>query len=133
FKHALTHDVAYGSLLQERRRQLHAQIVAAIEHRYPGRLAEQIERVAHHAMRGEVWDKAAAYLRQAGAKAAARSAYREAMTYFEEALSAIEHLPRTPDTMAEAVDLRFDLRNCQAPLGVDPQRMVASLPAAARV
>ena len=75
FKHALTHEVAYGSLLQERRRTLHAHIVDAIERLSADRLAEQLERLAHHALRSEVWDKALPYCRQAGAKAATRSAY----------------------------------------------------------
>src|SRR5438093_1204933 len=71
FKHALTHEVAYGSLLQERRRALHAQIVDALETLYAERLGEQVERLAHHALRGEVWDKALYYHRQAGAMAEA--------------------------------------------------------------
>ena len=86
FKHALTHEVAYGSLLHERQRALHARIVEAIETLYPDRLIEQVERLAHHAARGEVWGKAVTYLRQAGAKADARSAHREAASYFEQAL-----------------------------------------------
>jgi predicted ATPase len=65
FKHALTHEVASGSLLQERRRALHAHIVEALERLAPERLAEQVEHLAHHAVRGEVWDKALAYFRQA--------------------------------------------------------------------
>ncbi len=69
FKHALTLEVAYGSLLQERRRALHARIVEAIERLYPDRLAEHTDRLAHHAFRGEVWDKAVAYLDQSGATA----------------------------------------------------------------
>ena len=93
FKHALTHEVAYGSLLQERRRVLHARIVEALEALAGDRVAEQVERLAHHALRGEVWDKALAYCRQAGEKAMARSAYREAVGYFEQALSALPHLP----------------------------------------
>ena len=52
FKHALTHEVAYGSLLQERRRVLHARIVEALEALAGDRLAEQVERLAHHALRG---------------------------------------------------------------------------------
>ena len=52
-------------------------------------MAEQVERLAHHALRGEVWDKALAYCRQAGEKALARSAHREAVGYFEQALSAL--------------------------------------------
>src|SRR5262249_58872440 len=58
FKHALTHDVAYGGLLHERRRTLHARIVAAIEALHHDRLGEQIERLAHHALRGELREKA---------------------------------------------------------------------------
>jgi hypothetical protein len=68
FKHALTHDVAYGSLPQEWRRVLHARIVEVVEALYPDRLAEQVDRLAHHALRGEVWDKAFLYCRQAGAR-----------------------------------------------------------------
>ena len=52
------------------------------------RLAEQLERLAHHALRSEVWDKALPYCRQAGAKAATRSAYEEAWAWFERALVA---------------------------------------------
>ena len=57
------------------------------------------ERLAHHALRGEVWDKAVAYCRQAGAKALARSAYREAVACFEQALIALRHLPESRDTL----------------------------------
>jgi class 3 adenylate cyclase/tetratricopeptide (TPR) repeat protein len=111
FKHALTHEVAYGNLLQERRRVLHARIVDAIEQRYPDRLAEQVERLAHHALRGEVWDKAIAYYRQAGAKAATRPAYREAVACFEQALVALRHLPDSRAVWEQAIDLRLDLRS----------------------
>jgi class 3 adenylate cyclase/tetratricopeptide (TPR) repeat protein len=117
FKHALTHDVAYGSLLQERRRTLHRRIVESIERLHPDRLAEHMERLAHHAFRGEVWDKAVAYLRQAGAKAFARSANREAATHLEQALSALDHFPEDRDTLAQAIDLRIELRHALWPLG----------------
>src|SRR5262249_36156284 len=86
FKHALTHEVAYGGLLQERRRVLHARIVEALEGLYPDRLGEQVERLAHHAIRGEVWGKAVPYCQQSGAKAYDRAAFREAVIYFEQAL-----------------------------------------------
>jgi predicted ATPase len=78
FKHALTHDVAYGGLLQDHRRRLHGQIVEAIERCYPDRLGEHVDRLAHHAFRAEEWDKAVGYLRQAGTKALTRSANQEA-------------------------------------------------------
>jgi class 3 adenylate cyclase/tetratricopeptide (TPR) repeat protein len=116
FKHALTHEVAYGSLLQERRRTLHARIVEALEELYTNRLTEQVDRLAHHALRGEVWDKAVAYCRQTGAKAMTHSAYPEAVTYFEQALEALHRLPECPDTQAQAIDLRLDLRSALFPL-----------------
>ena len=112
FKHALTHEVAYGGLLQERRRALHARIVEASERLYADRLTEQAERLAQHAFRGEVWDKAVAYCRQAGTKALARSALREVVACFEQALAALTHLPESRATQEQAIDLRFDLRTC---------------------
>ncbi|MBI4589814.1 MAG: tetratricopeptide repeat protein [Candidatus Rokubacteria bacterium] len=117
FKHALTHEVAYGSLLHDQRRGLHTRIVEAIESLYADRLPEQVERLAHHALRGEVWGKAFTYLRQAGDKAKARSANREAVACFEQALSALAHLPENRDTLERAIDLRFDLRDSLFPLG----------------
>jgi class 3 adenylate cyclase/tetratricopeptide (TPR) repeat protein len=117
FKHALTHEVAYGSLLQERRRLAHARICQAIERLFADRLVEHIEALARHAFRGEVWDKAVLYLRQAGQKAAGRSANREAVGWFERGLLALEHLPQERGTIEQAIDLRIDLRNSLLPLG----------------
>ena len=79
FTHALTHEVAYGSLLQDRRRDLHARIARAIESLTQERRADQVERLAHHSVRGELWDLAMTYLREAAHKALARSAHREAI------------------------------------------------------
>jgi class 3 adenylate cyclase/tetratricopeptide (TPR) repeat protein len=117
FKHALTHEVTYGSLLADRRRALHSAVVETMEGVYAGRLPEHAERLAHHALRGEVWDKAVTYFREAGAKAAVRSAYREAVTCFEQALAALPRLPGTHERLEEAIDLRFDLRTSLLPLG----------------
>ena len=117
FKHALTHEVAYGSLLLERRRVLHARLVEALEALAPDRGAEQVERLAHHALRGEVWEKALVYCRQAGEKALARSAHREAVGFFEQALNALPHLPERHDTIEQAVDLRLALRSALNPSG----------------
>jgi predicted ATPase len=115
FKHALTHEVAYAGLLRERQRLLHGRIVAASEERQADRLADQVERLAHHALRGEVWDKALTYGRQAGEKAQARSASREAVTCFEQALVALEHLPDSRAATAQAIDLRLGLRPASMP------------------
>ncbi|MGH8647918.1 MAG: ATP-binding protein, partial [Burkholderiales bacterium] len=117
FKHALTHDVAAAGLLGERRRDLHAAVAAAIERLHADRLVEHVERLAHHARQGEVWDKAVRYLRQAGTKVFLRSANREAATCFEQALDALRRLPETPDAIAESLDIRIDLRNALLPLG----------------
>jgi tetratricopeptide (TPR) repeat protein len=107
FKHALTHEVAYGSLLLERRRVLHACLVEALEGLAPERVAEQVERLTHHALRGEVWDKAVTYCQQAGARAHDRAAFREAVAAFEQALQALAHLPESSDTRVLALDLRL--------------------------
>jgi class 3 adenylate cyclase/tetratricopeptide (TPR) repeat protein len=117
FKHALTHEVTYGSLLQDRRRTLHSQIVETIERLYPDRLAEHIERLAHHAVQGEVWEKAFAYLREAGIKAAGRSVHHEAVAHFERALAVFQHLPETQESREAAIDLRFACRSSLLPLG----------------
>jgi tetratricopeptide (TPR) repeat protein len=117
FKHALTHEVAYNSLLQERRRGLHARIVAAIEALAGDRVTEQIERLAHHALRGEVWDKAVTYCQQTGARAWDRAAFREAAAAFEQALQALAHLPEPGDTQGLAIDLRLALAYALNSLG----------------
>ncbi|HSF04608.1 MAG TPA: AAA family ATPase, partial [Methylomirabilota bacterium] len=117
FKHALTHEVAYGGLLQERRRAMHARIVEAIEQVSGERLPEQVERLAHHAFEAERWDKALVYNRQAGAKAKNRWALREARTHLEEAITAISHLPESRETIEQAIDVRVELRHAIQPLG----------------
>ncbi|MGH8068267.1 MAG: AAA family ATPase [Candidatus Entotheonellia bacterium] len=126
FKHALTQQVAYETLLQERRRALHARIVEALEVFPVDRVAEQVERLAQHALRGELWDKTLAYCWRAGEKAMARSAHREAVGSFEQALSALRHLPETRDTREQAIDLRLALVSALRPLG-DFGRLVAVL------
>jgi class 3 adenylate cyclase/tetratricopeptide (TPR) repeat protein len=117
FKHALTHEVAYGSVLQDRRRRLHARIVQAIEALYPERREEQIERLAHHAVRGELHEQAVTYLRQAGLKAAARSAFHDARTCFDQAVSIVETLPETEFTLQTGFDIRLELRQTLMQLG----------------
>jgi DNA-binding winged helix-turn-helix (wHTH) protein/tetratricopeptide (TPR) repeat protein len=118
FRHVLTHEVAYGSLLQERRRILHARLVEALETLNADRLGEQVERLADHAFRGELWNKALDYYWQAGTKAFSHSAHREAVACFEQALKALEHLPEDCDRLEQAIALRVDLRHALVRLGV---------------
>ncbi len=92
--------MAYDSLLQRRRIPLHRSILQSSETLYANRLNERADQLAHHALRGEVWDKAFTYLRQAGNSAVARSAYREAVTYFNRAHDVFEHLPKNEDILS---------------------------------
>jgi tetratricopeptide (TPR) repeat protein len=117
FRHGLAHEVVYDGMLTERRRALHAALVGAIERLHAGWLDEHVERLAHHALRGEQWDKAVNYLRQAGARARERAANREAVAWLTQALGALTHLAETPTTLTLAIDLRFDLRGSLYPLG----------------
>ena len=109
FKHALTYQVAYESLLQERRRELHTRIMDALEALTIDRLGEQVERLAHHALRGEVWDKALTYFQQAGNKAAARSAHIEAISHLTTALELLNKLPAAPDRIPRELALQTTL------------------------
>src|SRR5713101_3526823 len=120
FKHALTHEVASGSLLHERRRVLHTRIVEALAALAGDRLDDQVERLAQHALRGEVWDKALVYGRQAGDKAQTRSAYREAVVCYEQALVAFGHLPDSRAVTEQAIDLRLGLHSALNALGEAP-------------
>ena len=117
FKHALTHEVAYGSLLQDRRRDLHAKVAEAIERIHGDRLAEHVERLAHHTVRGEAWEKAVAYAHQAGRKALDRSAAGQAGAYLDQALEALARLPVSPATMELAIELRVERMSAHAGLG----------------
>jgi class 3 adenylate cyclase/tetratricopeptide (TPR) repeat protein len=110
FRHTLTQEVAYDTVLRERRRALHARVMEALAQAHAERPGEQVESLAHHALRGEVWHKAVTYLRQAGAKAAARGVNREAVGFLEQGLAALAHLPDTAERAEQAIDLRLDLR-----------------------
>lgn len=111
---------------------LHAQIVEALEALAGDRINDQIERLAHHALRGEVWDKARLYYCQAGAKAVLRSANQEAVACFEQALSALQHLPESHDTITRGIDVRLALRNALLPLG-EYKRIIDTLREAERL
>ena len=130
FKHALTHEITYSSLLQDRQRTLHGKILDAIERLYADRLSERVEQLAHHALRAERWAKAVDYLRQAGIKAFERSANREAAHALESAISAINHLPQTREIIEQTVDLCLAIRPCVTPLA-DMKRLLATVERAA--
>ena len=123
FRHALTHDVSYNGVLQDRRRDIHARIVDAIEKLYAGRLGEQIERLASHAVRGQLKEKAVHYLRQAGRKAAARSALSDARAWLEQAQSILKELPEDRATLEQDIEIRLELRPVLRQLGEGRQML----------
>ena len=109
FKHALTQEVAYNSLLHKRRKEIHGKIGEAIEQIYAERLEEFYEMLAYHFVQGEVWDKAVTYLRQAGGRAMKKSAYVEAMAHLRKGLELLQTLPETAERAELELALQFDL------------------------
>ena len=105
FRHALTLDVAYQSLLRERRCALHGRVLDALERQWTGREQEQIELRAHHAGRAELWDRAARYLYQAGERAFARARYQVCAASCQAAIEAL-------DRLGAAADLTLKLDAC---------------------
>ena len=121
FKHALTHEVAYSSLLNDRRTALHAHVALAIGRVYHDRVAEHAEAIARHALRGEVWDVAVDSLRETAAKAFARAAFPEAVERYEQALEVLPRLPTTTENIRRAIDVRLDLHVPLYTLGQVPR------------
>lgn len=109
FKHSLTHEVAYRSLLHEQAKVLHGATLAAIERLHADALTLHLDALVHHALGGEVWPKAIDYLRQAGAAAFARGSVAESLARYEQALTLLEHLDSSRENIGRAIDVRLDL------------------------
>ena len=105
FKHALTQEVAYNSLLLKRRKEIHEKIGDAIEELYPDRLEEYYELLAYHYMRSDNKQKAVVYLDLANQKAAKLNAMEEAKAYFEQAMKLLDTLPDTKDNQEQRIIL----------------------------
>ena len=117
FKHALIQDAAAQSLLRRVRQHYHQRIAQALEAQFADIAADHPELPAHHYSEAGLPAQALPYYRLAGENALARSAFREAAALFEQALEAMQHLPESPDAMAQAIDLRLALRSALRPLG----------------
>src|SRR5262249_55347392 len=109
FKHALTQEVAYSSLLLERRQALHERTAQAIEVLYADRLAEHYEALAHHYSRSGNTQKAVDYLQRAGQQAAQRSVLAEATTHLTAALDLLQTLPESPERLQQELALHLSL------------------------
>jgi tetratricopeptide (TPR) repeat protein len=117
FKHALIQDAAYQSLLRSTRQQYHQRIAQVVEAQFADVAETQPELLAHHYTEAGLAAQALPYYQQAGTKAVARSAYREAVALFERALRIMQQFPDSRDTIAQAIDLRLALRTALRPLG----------------
>jgi len=106
FKHALTRDVVYDSILSKRRKKLHGQIGNAIEELYKDNINEHYEILAEHYIASENYEKAAAYSKLAGKKAEKAASLNDAITYAKKRVASIEKLPRTDDVAKELIDAR---------------------------
>jgi predicted ATPase len=126
FKHALIQDAAYQSLLRSTRQQYHQQIAQVLETRFPDIRETQPELLAHHYTEASQSAQAMPYWQRAGQRAMERSGYREAVACFEQALIVLRRLPERRDTLEQAIDLHFALRNALLPLG-DPVPMFEHL------
>ena len=107
FKHALTQEVAYHSVLVERRKLLHAQIGSAMEASFAQSIDDHLSQLAHHYGRSSKTEKAVEYLDRAGQQAVMRGALKEAELHFQQAIAA---LGTTPET-TERLQREFDLQN----------------------
>jgi tetratricopeptide (TPR) repeat protein len=109
FKHALTREVAYNSLLQKRRKEIHERIGNAIEQIYAERLEEFFEMLAYHFGQGEIWEKALEYTLEAAERARKLYAQPEAVAHYWQALELLEHLPRTVERGRTHIDVVLSL------------------------
>jgi len=107
FKHALTQEVAYNSLLYRRRQELHQKIGQAAEMLYADRLDEFYEMLAYHYSKGENAEKAYHYLRLSGDKAGRRYSNREAFRYYRDAIKILDGMPQTDENKRRGIEVRI--------------------------
>nr|WP_246669600.1 BTAD domain-containing putative transcriptional regulator [Bradyrhizobium sp. KBS0725] len=121
FKHALVQDAAYVTMLKSRRRELHASIAEALVGRFSATVERLPEVVAHHFTEAGLASEAVGYWRKAGQLATARSAGREAVTFFEQALHLLRTLPESQSALEQGFDIRLELRPVLLELGRGPR------------
>jgi tetratricopeptide (TPR) repeat protein len=117
FRHALYHEVVYQQVPAGRQTRWHARIGTRLAQGFGEEAGDMAGVLAMHFMRGRLLPQAVPYLRQAGARAWDRAAFREAVAYFEQALQALAHLPEDSDTKALAIDLRLAVGHALSHLG----------------
>lgn len=115
FKHALTQEVAYNSLLSNRRKEIHQRIGDAIEKLYAENLEEFYEVLAYHYSRGAAFEKACQYLKLSGKKATRSHAPWEAYAFYKEAVELLQKPPETEEKQKELIEV---IRSMRTPLGI---------------
>ncbi len=110
FRHALTQEVAYNSLLAKRRKEIHDRIGQAIEELYPDRLEEFYEMLAYHYSKSNNHVKAFQFLKASGEKANRKDSIREAFRFFKSALELLSQLPKTEENKRKYVDTVLSMR-----------------------
>ena len=126
FKHALVQDAAYITMLKSRRQQLHADVAKVLVERLPTLADGLPELVAHHFTEAGLASEAIGYWRKAGQQASARSANREAVKFFEQALSILAAMPENQSNLELAFDIRIELRTVSVQLS-EVRRALAQL------
>jgi class 3 adenylate cyclase/tetratricopeptide (TPR) repeat protein len=111
FKHALTREVVYDSLLTRRKKQLHEKIGEVMERLYRNNLGEHTDVLAEHFIKSENFEKGAEFSRLAGKKARKRSAYGDAISYTYKELFCLEKMPDSPAVQKSIIDARVALAN----------------------
>ena len=117
FKHELTREVVYSTMLLGLRRSLHAKAVEIIESRFPDRLDEYVDRLADHAFKAELWEKAVPYQLRSCRRAIKRGANQDAVSIFERGLETLSHLADSPAKIKAEIDFRLTLVIALEPLG----------------
>jgi len=114
FKHALTREVVYDSILSPRKKRLHVEIGDAIEEIHRDNLDGHYEALAGHYVTGENHDKGADYCRLAGRKAERAASFDDAIPFAKKWVACLERLPRTEDVDRRIIDARVTLGNYHA-------------------
>ena len=109
FKHALTREVVYNSLMTRRKKKLHENTAIAIEELYKDNLTEHYAQLADHYIKSENYEKGAEYARLSGEEAEKTASFPDAIAYAKKRIVCLERLPRTPETLKEIIDARTDL------------------------
>jgi tetratricopeptide (TPR) repeat protein len=109
FKHALTREVVYDSILAKKKKKLHGEIGNAIEELYRDKIDEHYGVVAEHFIRGENYEKGAEYSKLAARRAQKAASFKDAIIYGEKRTACLDKLPRTEDVERNIIDSRLTL------------------------